>query len=378
MDAFYAAVEVCDNPNLAGLPLVIGAPPDKRGVVCTASYEARKYGIHSAMPSRTAGKLCPRAVFLEPRFPRYVQVSEQIMAILDRFTPVVEQLSVDEAFMDVRGALRKWKDPLALARALKARIRADCGLTASVGVAPNKFLAKLSSDLDKPDGLTLAPEQPDEIARFLAPLPITRIWGVGRKTAERLASFGLRTIGDAQQRGYAFLKTILGETAAEHVHELAFGRDDRPVITEREAKSISSETTFDEDCNDPDLIRQTLIEQAEHVGARLRRSGREARVGHIKLRFEDFRTVTRQEAFGRRTDTDQSLIRCALRLLEREKPAQPVRLIGFGVSGFESVGGDFGGWLFQEPRDEKNRRLDAAVDQVRSRFGAEKLKRGRI
>ena len=376
MDAFFAAIEELDNPSLKGKPVVIGSPPDKRGVVSTASYAARKFGIHSAMPSRTAGKLCPHAIFLPPRFSRYEYVSGQVMRILESFTPMVEQLSVDEAFLDVRGALRKWKSPLQLAQALKAKIQRDVGLTASVGVAPNKFLAKLSSDLEKPDGLTIAPEEPAEIARFLAPLPVTRIWGVGKKTAERLESFGLRTIGDAQRRGFKFLESVLGFNGAQHVTELAFGRDDRPVVTEYEAKSISSETTFDEDCGDADVIRQTMIEQAEHVGARLRRSEKRARVGHIKLRYEDFRTLTRQRAFEHPTDSDRELIACALALMGKESLAQPVRLLGFGVSNFgiEDDGGQ--GYLFQETADERAARLDAAVDRLRAQFGRSKITRG--
>lgn len=378
MDAFFAAVEVLDNPSLRGKPVVIGSPPDKRGVVSTASYEARKFGVHSAMPSRTAGRLCPQAVFLPPRFRRYEEVSGRIMKILESFTPMVEQLSVDEAFLDIRGVLRRWREPLRLARALKEKIRKEVGLTASVGVAPNKFLAKLASDLQKPDGLTQVPEEADAIARFLAPLPITRIWGVGRKTAARLESFGLRTIGDAQSASPALLEKLVGSGGARHIRELAFGRDDRPVVTEYEARSISSETTFDEDCEDPERLRQTLIEQAEHVGARLRRSGHAARVGHLKVRFEDFTTITRQQSLAKATHTDRMLIRCALELWERERVGRPVRLIGFGVSGFGS-GEDSGqGWLFQEPADERAERLDRAVDQVRERFGANKLRRGRF
>jgi nucleotidyltransferase/DNA polymerase involved in DNA repair len=376
MDAFFAAIEEMDNPNLRGKPVVIGAPPDQRGVVSTASYEARKYGIHSAMPSRTAGKLCPHAIFLPPRFKRYEQISGQVMKVVETFTPVIEQVSVDEAFMDVRGALRRWKDSEKLARALKEKIRSQVGLTASVGVAPNKFLAKLSSDLQKPDGLTVVPEDEKEIARFLAPLPITKIWGVGKKTAARLESFGLRTIRDVQSSTLRHLSSVLGATWAEHVFDLAFGRDDRPVMTEYEAKSISSEHTFDEDCSDADLVRQTMIEQAEHVGERLRRSEKKARVGHIKVRFEDFRTITRQLSFPRAVASDRALMDCALGLLEKEKIAAPVRLLGFGVSGFDG-GNDTGQlYLFQEKADARDERVDAAVDHLREKFGREIIRRG--
>lgn len=376
MDAFFAAIEVMDNPNLRGKPVVIGAPANQRGVVSTASYEARKFGIHSAMPSRTAGKLCPHAIFLPPRFNRYEQISGQVMKVIESFTPLVEQVSVDEAFMDVRGALRRWKNSTELALALKDRIRKQVGLTASVGVAPNKFLAKLSSDLQKPDGLTVVPEGEKDIAQFLAPLPLTKIWGVGRKTAARLESFGLRTIHDVQSSSLRHLSTVLGPLWAQHVYDLAFGRDDRPVVTEYEAKSISSEHTFDEDCSNADVVRQTLIEQAEHVGGRLRRSEKKARVGHIKVRFEDFRTITRQASFARATSSDRALMACALGLLEKEKISEPVRLLGFGVSGFDADDRDGQLYLFQEKADARDDRVDAAVDLLREKFGREIIRRG--
>ncbi len=376
MDAFFAAIEVMDDPNLRGKPVVVGSPPSQRGVVSTASYEARKFGIHSAMPSRTAGKLCPHAIFLPPRFSRYEQISGQIMKVIESFTPVIEQVSVDEAFMDVRGALRRWKDPVNLARALKEKIRNEVGLTASVGVAPNKFLAKLSSDLQKPDGLTVMPEDENEIAQFLAPLPLTRIWGVGRKTAARMESFGLRTIRDVQASTLSYLESVVGPNWAQHIRDLAFGRDDRPVVTEYEAKSISSEHTFDEDCSDPDLVRQTLIEQAEHVGARLRSSGKKARVGHIKVRFEDFHTITRQVSFPRPSSSDRVLMACALDLLKKEKVAEPVRLLGFGVSGFDDAQTSGQLYLFQEKSDARDDRMDEAVDRLREKFGREIIRRG--
>lgn len=380
MDAFYAAVELLDHPELKGKPLVVGSPPDKRGVVSTASYEARRFGIRSAMPSRTAGRLCPHAVFLPVRMHRYLEVSAQVMAIVESFTPVFEQISVDEAFLDVSGVLRRWKTGRAVAVALKARIRGEVGLTASVGVAPNKFLAKLASDLRKPDGLLVAPDAPEAIAEFLAPLPVSRIWGVGKVTEARLLECGIRTIGDVQRLGPGTLAAYVGATLAEHMVELAWGRDERSVVTEYEAKSISSETTFDEDCRDPAVVRQTLVEQVELVGHRLRAEGRRARIGHLRLRFEDFSTITRQMRLPRSTHADRDLVQCAVALFEREKVSRPVRLVGFGTSGFEEGDARQGelalGPFESAPEPAKVERLDEAVDSVRARFGSAAVRRG--
>lgn len=380
MDAFYAAVELLDHPELRGKPVVVGSPPDKRGVVSTASYEARAYGIRSAMPSRTAGKLCPHAAFLPVRMERYLEVSEQVMAIIESFTPIYEQLSVDEAFLDVTGVLRRWKTGEAVARALKKKIRKDLKLTASVGVAPNKFLAKLASDLKKPDGLFVVSDDPAAIAELLAPMPVSRIWGVGKVTEARLRECGIRTIGDVQRLRVDTLAAYVGAALASHMHALAWGRDDRPVVTEYEAKSISSETTFDEDCADPAVVRQTMVEQAETVGRRLRRDGRRVRIGHIRIRYEDFTTLTRQRPFDVPTHADRELVKCAVELLARERMDRPIRLVGFGVSGFEGEEprqcelalGPF----TREPEPAKVERLDRAVDAVREQFGTRSLRRG--
>lgn len=378
MDAFYAAVEVLDFPELAGKPVIVGSPPDRRGVVSTASYEARAFGVRSAMPSRTAGKLCPQGVFRPVRMDRYAEVSRQVMAIVESFTPIVEQVSVDEAFLDVSGVMRRWTDSVELARSLKREIRAKTGLTCSVGVAPNKFLAKLSSDLKKPDGLCVAPTEPAAIAGFLAPLPVSRIWGVGKVTEEHLRGFGIRLIADVQRLAPSALASMVGEHLAAHIGELAFGRDARAVETETEAKSLSSETTFDEDCEDAAVVRQVLIEQAEHVGWRLRRHGFRARQGHLKIRYGDFSMLTRQMPLARPTHANQPLVRCALALLDRVPRDRAVRLIGFGASGFaeEDSGQLWLGDVFErDPGDAKLERLDEAVDLVRGKFGDSALRR---
>ncbi len=378
MDAFYAAVEVLDFPELRGKPVIVGSPPDRRGVVSTASYEARTYGVRSAMPSRTAGKLCPQGIFRPVRMERYAEVSRQVMDVIESFTPVVEQVSVDEAFMDVRGVLRRWKTGRAVAEALKAAIRDQLGLSCSLGVAPNKFLAKLASDLQKPDGLTEVPVTPAAITRFLAPLPLGRIWGVGKVTEARLREFGLRTMGDVQRMGVAGLRPIVGDHAAEHMVELAFGRDERSVEREGVVKSISSEVTFDEDCTEAEVIRQTLVQLVEEVGSRLREDGRTARTGHLKLRYEDFSTLTRQAALRPATASDLDLIQCAVRLLEKERVNRPVRLIGFGVSGFHDDETARSRQLDIFPADPgvlRQAALDRAADALRKQYGRSVLRR---
>lgn len=411
MDAFFAAVEVLDRPELKGLPVVVGAPPDKRGVVSTCSYEARVFGIHSAMPSRTAYKLCPHAVFLPVRGERYHAFSRQVMGILESFTPVVEQVSIDEAFLDVSGVRRRWPDPVELAREMKRRIREETGgLTASVGIAPNKFLAKLCSDLHKPDGLTVAPDTPGAIRAFLAPMPTGKIWGVGRVTAATLAQAGIATIGQIQTCPEARLETLLGTASALHIRRLAFGLDDRRVEAEAvPEKSISNETTFDEDCADLGRVRQTLLELAEEVGRRLRAAGRIAKTVHLKIRFGDFKTITRQGPMQPPGSSDRELIRHALALWEKEGVTRPIRLVGVGVTpadadsapGAEAAarqaeqpllfeldavspppppGKKTGDAPRQESGTEEDRqtraRLDAAVDDLRRRYGAAILRRG--
>ena len=382
MDAFYAAIEVLDRPELRGRAVVVGAPPDRRGVVCTASYEARKYGVHSAMPSRTAFQRCPHAIFLPPRFERYEEISGRIMDVFLSFTPLVEPLSIDEAFLDVNGALRPGLDAVAIGRELKRRVTDAVRLTCSVGVAPNKFLAKVASDLDKPDGLTVVPDDAEGVLRFLAPLPVSRIWGVGKVTAEHLARLSIRTIADVQRFDEKTLARFVGENFANHLWRLARGLDDRPVITEQEAKSISNEETFDEDRTDLPGVRQCLIELTENVGRRLRASGKLARTAVIKVRFSDFRTLSRQAAFSFPTASDRDLLHTGLDLFDRLRISQPVRLIGFGVTHFLGEGEQ--AWrqpsLFTEHDEERQvaaaRALDSAVDALRRRYGRDALRRG--
>lgn len=388
MDAFFAAIEQLDNPALRGQAVIVGAAPNRRGVVCTCSYEARKFGVHSAMPSRTAYRLCPHGVFVPPRGERYEEVSQQLMRILASYSPLVEAVSIDEAFADMSGARRKWPDLHQLGNDLKQRLRHDLQLTGSVGIAPNKFLAKLASDFRKPDGLTVTPFDAEGIRAFLRPLPVGRLWGVGKVTGEQFERRGLRTVAQIQDLPEPELAALVGMAFAHHLKQLADGLDDRPVETEYEEKSISQETTFDEDCNDHGELQQTLLEQAEEVGRRLRHSGKLGRTAHIRIRFPDFRTITRQVPIRPPTASDHELIRCALSLFARENIRSPLRLIGFGVSNLYDPAREASTQpLLFDPDAESadsaplpaadRRRLDAVVDDLRRRYGADILRRGR-
>ena len=384
MDAFFAAIEVLDHPEWKGRPLVVGAPPDRRGVVSTCSYEARKYGIHSAMPSRTAGKLCPQAIFVPPRMSRYGAVSAQIMAVFETFTPLVEPLSLDEAFLDVTGALHLWGgDAVVMARELKSRIQANVGLTASVGVARNKFLAKIASDLNKPDGLTVVPDSESGILAFLAPLPVTKLWGVGKVSSARLEKSGIRTISQLQCLDRSALERLFGIAGAAAMSDLVRGHDERPVVTDWEEKSISKEHTFDQDESNPDRVRQCLLELTEEVGCRLRGCGKRAGVAQIKVRFGDFTTLTRQMTFPAALDSDRDLIATAFTLFDRERISRPVRLIGFGVANLVTPGQgipvqpDLFGEIAPSPAGVRNKKLDQAVDALRQAFGSDAIKRGK-
>ncbi|MCC7300136.1 MAG: DNA polymerase IV [Verrucomicrobia bacterium] len=379
MDAFFAAVEAHDHPELKGKPVVIGSPPDKRGVVSTCSYEARKFGIHSAMPSRTAFQRCPHAIFLPPNMKRYHEVSGQIMEIFRRFTPLVEPLSCDEAFLDVTGARYLFGDGPEIARKIKAAVLAETGLTCSVGVAPNMFLAKIASDLNKPDGLTTVPASEKLIAEFLSPLPIKRMWGAGEKTQAILEAHNIHTIGDLQTVNPVKLAGWVGENSAASFRRLAFGIDDREIETASEEKSISNEITFDEDQVDAEVVETALLKLADKVGARLRLAGFYATTAQIKIRWKDFSTITRQRRLDPPCCDDITLRETALELFHKESLHSPVRLIGFGVSGLRKTADTPQLDLFQssEKRNSTKREaLSRAVDRIRERFGRKSIRRG--
>jgi DNA polymerase-4 len=370
MDAFFASVEQHDHPEYRGKPVIVGAPPDKRGVVCAASYEARRFGVHSAMPSREAGRRCPQGIFVPPNGPRYADVSRQIFGIFHRFTPLVEPLSVDEAFLDVTGGAHLFGDGPTMAALIRQAITADTGLTASVGVASNKFLAKLASDMDKPDGITVVPTEPDAITAFLAPLPVGRLWGVGKVMQQSLATGGFHTVHDLQTGAVERLEQVVGEREAAHLRQLAFGIDERPIITSREEKSISREHTFGQDCDNLQEIEDVLRVLVEDVGQSLRKVGRQARVVRIKVRWRGFDTITRQRRLAGRVCDDATIRETALALLAQEGVHQPVRLIGVGVSDLGArdwLQGDlFDGTI---ERRQKQEDISFSLDRIRARFG---------
>lgn len=375
MDAFYAAVEVRDDPGLRGLPVVVGGSPDGRGVVAAASYEARKFGIHSAMPARTAHRLCPDLVFVRARHDYYSAVSQQIRAVLERYTPEIEPLALDEAFMDLTQSLRLLGDGKKIAVDIKNTIKKELELVASVGVAPNKFLAKLASDLEKPDGLVVV--DPDRVQPFLDPLPVTRIWGVGRSGARALGELKIETI--AQLRAYErqALKMRFGEWG-EHIWKLAHGIDDRPVVTDRVAKSISHETTFSEDVSDRAVLHSVLQELLEQVLLRLRRQNKRARTLQLKLRFADFTTITRALSLHQDTDLTREFAAAAAKLLDKALPQAEtaIRLIGIGVSGLNSEPAEQID-LFLEQDRKQDRHLDSIADRINTRYGRGTIQRAR-
>lgn len=334
MDAFFAAVEQREHPEWRGKPVIVGSGPHERGVVSTASYEARKFGVHSAMPSREAYRLCPHGIFTPGNHQLYSEVSAQIFEIFYRYTPFVEGLSCDEAFLDVYGSYKLFGSAFEIGEKIRKAIRDELQLTASVGVATNKFLAKLASDMNKPDGITVVPTTPREIQRFLAPLPVRSIFGVGGTLAKHLNQIGIKTIGDLQNTSMHTLIGLLGENTAEHLHSLAFGEDCREVSNERVEKSISREYTFGEDTIDKELVRQVLLDLALEVGAQLRATGKYALTVKIKLRWSDFHTITRQKTLSSAICDDFSIRDTALELLSQQNINAPIRLIGIGVTGF--------------------------------------------
>ncbi len=374
MDAFYASVEERDRPELVGKPVIVGGSPEKRGVVSAANYVARRYGVHSAMPSVTAHRLCPQGVYLPPRIGYYAEVSGQIREIFERFTPLVEPLSLDEAFLDVTGSEHLFGPAEEIGRKIKQTIREELRLVVSVGVAPNKFLAKIASDLKKPDALVVV--EPDKVQEFLDPLPVERLWGVGKQSSKVFQRLGIRTIGQLRQWPLDVLQSRFG-SSGEHLWNLAYGRDDRPVVSEREAKSISNETTFERDIADMEVLRAWLVDLVEQVGWRLRRHRLRGRTVQLKVRFADFSLITRSQTLPEPTDITDELWRAADELLCQRLPAGhlPVRLVGMGVSGLDDTG-LVQGLLFDQEEREKQSQVDAVADEIKERFGAGALRRG--
>ncbi|MEZ6196937.1 MAG: DNA polymerase IV [Planctomycetota bacterium] len=376
MDAFYAAVEQRDDPALRGRPVVVGGLGG-RGVVSTASYEARAFGVRSAMPTATARRLCPDAVFVPPRGEVYARESRRIRSIFESFTPLVEPLSLDEAFLDVTASLRLFGSPRAIAEEIRRRVRAETGLVVSIGIAASKYVAKVASDLDKPDGLVEVP--PGGERAFLAPLPVSRLWGAGPRTVERLESFGIRTIGELASRPERDLVLAIGENAARHFRALAEGRDERSVEPGRDARSIGHERTFAVDLRDRETARGVLVALGESVGRRLRRAGLEARCLRIKYRYPDFETHTRQVKLDEATREDGPLIAAARDLFDRHvEIGRGLRLLGVSAADLADAGAEEQLDLFGPARDERQGRVSEALDAIRDRFGADAIGRGRL
>jgi DNA polymerase-4 len=378
MDAFYASVEQLDNPELRGRPVIVGADPTTgRGVVSACSYEARRFGVHSALPIVQAKRLCPDGAFVRPRMARYAELSAMIFSLFRRFSDLVEPLSVDEAFLDVTGSSRLFGDGLEIGRNIKALVKEETGLVCSVGVAPNKFTAKIASDLEKPDGLVCVNEE--NLLQFLHPLSITKLWGVGAKTAAVMSRRGLRTIGDVAALSREAVRAILGDHG-EHLHQLSLGIDTREVVPERETKSIGNEVTFDRDTDDDDLIRRTLLALSDKVAMRLRTAGFEAAGITLKFRDSNFNTVTRSVALTNPTTMTDVIYGEALNLLARTayRPGVLVRLIGVTASKIIQAGSFKQGELFEPKINVQRERAEQAVDDIRRRFGTKMVKRGAL
>lgn len=374
MDAFFASVEIREQPELSGLPVVVGGPSKSRGVVAAASYAARKFGIHSAMPMIQASRLCPKLICLPPNMPLYVSVSERIHEIFNRYTPEIEPLSLDEAFLDVSGSLKLFGSATEIARRIKQDILDELKLVVSAGVAPNKFVAKIASDYEKPDGFVIVEEE--NMQAFLDPLPIKRIWGVGKKTEQQLLNYGISTIKDLRTQSPRWLIDRFGKQG-DHIFRLANGKDKREVISDAKAKSISSENTFIEDITNKETLLAYLSYLTEQVTARLREKDRKGKTVNIKIRFHDFTTIVRSKSLTESSNQTEKIWQLAKSLFNTALPPGQVavRLLGVGVSGFSDENAQFQGDLFSE--DEKHDDLDEITDEINQKFGKLKIHRGR-
>lgn len=376
MDEFFAAVEKLDNPELRGKPILVGGDPRGRGVVATASYEARVFGCHSAMPMAKAVRLCPQAVIVTPHFDRYSHFSQQVFEVFHRFTPMVEGLSIDEAFLDVSGCEGLFGPGPAIARQIKDQIRQETGLTASVGVAPNKFLAKLASDLKKPDGLVVIEQ--DGAQAILDPLPVRKIWGIGPAAEKLLARINVQTIGQLRRAPRELLERAFGKDGAEHYLRLSQGLDDRPVETGSQAKSIGQEETFAHDVDDLEKLRSVLLTQVEDIARKLRAENLLARTVSLKIRYGDFTTLSRSSTLSAPSDVTAQLWETAQGLLDAwaARAFTPLRLLGVHLSGLTNPAGRQLS-LFEAPSTARQSKLDKALDDIAERFGDKAVRRGK-
>lgn len=374
MDAFFASVEQLDNPALKGQPVIVGGRPDGRGVVSAASYEARVFGVHSAMPLKTALRLCPQGIFLPVRFARYGEISKHIREIFHRYTPMVEPLSSDEAFLDVKGSEGLFGSAETIGRKIKEEILNETGLTASVGLGPNKFLAKLASDLRKPDGFVVI--TPDKIREILDPLPVGRLWGVGKKAELRLQALGYKTIGQIAAANPKALEMAFGSSAI-YLWELAQGIDFRVVTPDRLAKSLSADITFSEDIEDEEVLGEKLLDLVEHLGSRLRKKEIKAAVLEVKLRSSDFETRSVSKTLLEPMNETMLLWGEAKALLQKllKFDLLPARLISVGAVRLVRPG-EIQGGLFDTKIIKKQGEIDRTLDAIKAKFGSESIGRG--
>lgn len=372
MDAFYASIEQRDDPALRGKPVIVGGV-GARGVVAAASYEVRKFGVHSAMPTREALRRCPQAICVRPRMAHYAAVSREIFAVFAEYTPLIQGLSLDEAFLDVTDSIMLRGPAEQIARAIKQQVRERTSLTASVGVAPNKLVAKIASDLRKPDGLVIV--LPDQVTAVLDPLPIRKLFGLGAKTAARVEALGIHTFAELRQAQPARLRPVFGRYT-QLIQQRAAGMDERPVIADVDEKQISAEETFATDISDRNQLQAIIVRLADRTSARLRGKGMMAGCVTVKIRRGDFTTSTRQRRCDPPTQSTAVIAGIAAELLDAwlaDQPRAALRLLGVGVSG---LGAELQPDMFVTPQAERNRELDATVDRIRERFGSAALARG--
>ncbi len=376
MDAFYASVEKLDNPRLKNKCVIVGGTSN-RGVVSAASYEARRYGVHSAMPIYQAKQKCPHGVFVPPRMGRYKEVSKIVMALLKEFSPLVEPVSIDEAYMDITGCQRLFGEPHEIAREIKIRIRDRVQLTCSVGVAPNKFLAKIASDLDKPDGLTVI--LPDQVPQFITSLAIKKVPGVGKKMLRQLELMGIRTLGDVQRLPEESLLKHLGKFG-KRLRALSTGSDDTPVTPHTPHKSISSERTLAADTRDIKLLKRYLLSQSAEVARQLRRAGVRAKTVVIKIKDADFKTTTRRTTIAIPTQSSKTIYKNAAQLIDDFQITQKIRLIGVGTTGFSAVTVSVQMGLFEqkEKPNDNWEKVDQALDSISQKFGKDAIGRATL
>ena len=367
MDAFYPAVEVLDNPELRGKPVIVGGSRE-RGVVSSASYEARAFGVHSAQPTATAARLCPNAIFLRGRMHRYREVSKQIFEIFLRFTPLVEPLSIDEAFLDVTGSERLLGDPVQIAKTIKATVLDETGLTVSAGVAPSKFVAKIASDMDKPDGLTVV--EPHKVRVFLDPLPMKKMWGVGKVTQKALARLNIHTFKDLRLFRPDFLERKFGKNGPR-MHLLAMGMDERNVETEHEIKSVGHERTFMHDIMDSGDAKKALLGLATQVARRMRRKKMTGKTVSLKVKYYDFKQITRAKTLAEFTDDGLEIYGAACDLLQKTQVGKrPVRLLGISLSQLSFVHAVGQLSLFGDDQSsQKRKELNMALDSIAEKHG---------